>query len=235
MNPYIIFNGVSSAARGYVIEKLPDIHRAQRNVEEMQIRGRDGSLIVDHGSYSVISTKLKLNPFGRSLSDVYAWLQGEGWLTTSDEPEFMRWASFYDQITDARFRCEGCYDSLTIPVRIWPYMHLAVQQPILCKHPMAFRGQGNMDAAPVLEVTGSGRIHLTVNGAGILIDDLSGSITIDCDARTAFTEADGVRSFAGRKVTILNDWPKLTPDDINAIDWSGSVTSVRIAPWWRWL
>lgn len=237
ISPYIIFNGTSSEDLGFVVEKLPDEHRAKRNIEETQIPGRPGRLITDLGSYDIYQTKLTLNCFGHPIGDVNAWLQGEGWLTTSEDPEHMRWVAFYDQFTDSRFRCDGlCYDSVTIPLRAWPYKHLAVQEPIVRTEPDVFRGMGNANASPVIEVTGSGNINLMVNDATVLIDGLDGAITIDCDARTAYREVGGVRSFAGRMVTLADDddWPELKPE-VNLLNWSGDVREVRITPWWRWL
>ena len=237
-NPYIIFNGVSSEDLGFVIEKLPDMPRPKRNIEETEIPGRDGSLITDLGGYACSQIKLTINPFGHPITDVYGWLQGEGWLTTSDDPEYMRWVAFYDVITDSRFRADGrCYDSLSVAARAWPYKHLVAQQAIEVSEPQVFQGQGNAPSLPVIELTGVGSVDLMVNDASVLIEALDGTIILDCDARTAYTEIEGVKTFAGRQVTLAGEWPQLLPagEITNRINWSGSVERVKINPWWRWL
>lgn len=234
--PYIIYNGVSSEDLGFMIEKLPDVPRPRRNIEEVEIPGRDGSLITDLGSYACAQVKISVNPYGKSQTNVYAWLQGEGWLTTSDEPEYMRWAAFYDQISASRFRAAGaCYDSLSVSARLWPYKHLAVQEPIELSEPGVFAGRGNVPAAPVIELTGS--VNLMVNGASALIDNLDGTIVLDCDARTAYVQDGAAKVFAGRQVTLADEWLALLPEGevTNRVNWSGTVESVKIMPWWRWL
>jgi phage-related protein len=63
-----------------------------------------------------------------------------------------------------------------------------------------------------------------------------GSITIDCDAKTAYTvDISGNKSFAGRQVTVVDDlWPYMEPGE-NSVSWSGDAGLVIIQPWWRWL
>lgn len=236
MEPYIIFNGTSSEDLGFVVEQLPDEHKPRRATSEIQIPGRPGKLIEDLGSYEPIQSNIKINCFGHATTEVYAWLRGEGWMTTSQDPEFMRWVSFYDQFNDSRFRVEqDCYDTITIPVRMQPYKHLVVQEPIIITSASVFAGMGNENAAPILEITGSGDVELMINGASVLIDYLAGTIYLDCDAMTAYTEAAGVKAFAGRYVTVIDDvWPYLQPG-MNEINWAGNITQLSVQPWWRWL
>lgn len=238
-NPYIIFNGVSSEDLGFVVEKLPDQPRPKRNYEEQDILGRDGGIVTDLGGYAPYTAKIRLNAFGHPLSEVYGWLRGEGWLTTSDDPEYMRWVAFLDSIEDSRFRAMGkCYDSLTIPGRFQPYKHLAVQDVQELSEPGIFMGRGNASALPEIEISGSGEVNLMVNDLTVLIDNLDGTLIIDCDARNAYTvNEQGEKVFAGRQVTLLDGWPALLPEGSvsNRVNWSGNVSGVKITPWWRWL
>ena len=237
MTPWIKFRGIDSRDMGVIMERLPDEPRARRNFEEIPIPGRDGRSGKDKGSYDIAQTNMSINLNGREPTDIYAWLQGEGWLITSDDPEKMRWVSLYDQISDAGFRVQGaCYDTITVPVRMQPYKYSANAESEYADYTSAavFNGQGNAKALPILEITGSGDITLMANGATVMIDELDGTIIIDCDAMTAYTEANGVISFAGRKVAIVDEWPRLDPDS-NSVNWTGNVSRLRIRPWWRWL
>ena len=238
MQNYMIFNGVSNLDKGFLIEKLPDEHRPRRNTEQVQVQGRPGRLIEDLGSYDQFNTNCKINCFGHAPTDVHAWLRGEGWLTTSQEPEFMRWVSFYEQTTDDRFRtnaAEGCFDTITIPMTCQPYKYQLVQDEIELTQAATFAGKGNEKAAPIIAVTGSGDINMMINGTSLLLDDLGGTIYIDCDALVAYTISNGAKKFAGRKVTVIDDeWPYLDPEE-NSISWTGNVSKVNVQPWWRWL
>lgn len=238
MNPYIIFNGISSenvGPEGLIIEKLPDEMKPARNFEEVKILGRDGSAIDDLGTYASYSTSMQINCNGARLTDIYAWLDGEGWLTTSDDPEFMRYIGIYDQFKDQRFRAEACYDSITIPIKVQPFKFKAVQEPVQLTAADVFPGQGNRKAKPILEITGTGDITLMVNESSVLIDDLNGTIILDCDTETPYSEMNGVKTFQGRKVTVIdNVWPELDTDS-NSISWSGNISQVVVHPWWRWI
>ena len=238
MNQYIIFAGKDSrniGPDGLIIEQMPDEMKPSRNIEEYQMPGRDGRIIEDLGGYDAFSTNIKINCNGASISDVYAWLDGEGWMITSDSPEFMRYVGFYGQIRDQRFRTDACYDTITVPVQIQPYKYKVQQDPIVFMQADVFPGEGNREAKPVIEITGSGDVNLMLNGYSVLIDDLDGTIILDCDTETPYIEADGAKAFAGRKVTVIdNEWPKLEPT-MNSINWSGDITQVTLHPWWRWI
>lgn len=238
MNQYITFNGVSSGdigPNGLIIEKMPDEIKPARNIEEYSIPGRDGRQIEDLGGYDLYKTQIKINCNGADLTDVYAWLDGEGWMVTSDDPEYMRYAGFCDQINDQRFRAGTCFDTITVPVYIQPYKYLAVQEDIELAEPAVFSGQGNQNALPVIEITGSGDITLMVNGSSVLINDLDGTIILDCDTETPYMEINGDTVFSGRKITVVDDeWPYLEPGT-NSVNWSGQVSKLVIHPWWRWI
>lgn len=238
MADYMVFNGISNQDKGFLVEKLPDEHRPRRNTEQTPVPGRPGRMIEDLGNYDQFNTNCKINCFGHAPTDVYAWLRGEGWLTTSQDPDFMRWVSFYDQITDDRFRTSaeaGCFDTLTIPLTCQPYKYQVQQESLDFTAPAVFEGKGNENAAPIIAVTGTGDISLMVNQATLLLDDISGTIYIDCDALTAYTITNGEKQFAGRLVTVIDDlWPYLEPG-YNSINWTGGVSKVNVQPWWRWL
>lgn len=238
MNPYIIFHGISSddvGPEGLIIEKLPDEMKPARNFEEVKILGRDGSEIDDLGTYAPYNTSMQINCNGARLTDVYAWLDGEGWLTTSDDPDFMRYIGIYDQFKDQRFRAGACYDSITVPIKAQPYKYKAIQETIELTAADVFPGQGNRKSKPTIEITGTGDITLMVNGSSVLIDNLNGTIILDCDTETPYSEINGIKTFMGRMVTVVdNEWPELDPDE-NSISWAGNVSRVIVHPWWRWI
>lgn len=238
---YIIFNGVSSQDMGVLVEKLPEEHRPRRMTEQIQIPGRSGRITEDLGAYDQYNTDCKINCNGHAPTAIYAWLRGEGWLTTSQDPNYMRWVSFYEQQNDDRFRigaaASGCFDSIDVPMLVQPYKYLAVQSEVEISSAGFLSGQGNDNSAPIIAITGSGDINLMINDATVLLDSISGTIYLDCDARTAYTISNNAKQFAGRKVTVVDDiWPYLKPGtNANSINWSGSVSLIKIQPWWRWL
>ena len=235
--PYIIFNGVDSRAMGVVIEQLPDFHRPARRVEQTDIPGSSMPVIVDEGGYDSYQTQLIVNAMGGSLRTLYNWLRGEGWLISSDEPDYKAWVHMYAQITDSRFRVEeGCYDSITVQLTVLPYLREVEEESVPLTAAGSFAGKGSDSAQPILAIEGEGDVTVTINGVPVLVSGLEGTIYLDCEAGIAYTEADGAREWAGGMVTLTDGWPELLPaGGTNAVTWEGSVSSVTIQPQWRYL
>ena len=231
---YVIFNGVSSRDIGLVVERLPDFHRAKRMTKEYVIPGRSGKLIVDQGGYDTEKTTLKINCFGVERSVVYGWLRGEGWMISSDEPQFKAYVNAYARIKDDRFRCGGCYDTLSIDLQVQPYLRLVNEAPITLGDPAVFDGMGHDPSRPLIAITGRGNVEVLVNDSSVLIDGLDGTLYLDCEAGIAYTEADGKTIYAGDRVQIINGWPELEIES-NRVNWTSGVSSVVIQPNWRWL
>jgi len=87
---------------------------------------------------------------------------------------------------------------------------------------------GSVYSEPILTVTGSGNITLMVGLTIVELEDISGSIILDCALKEAYLGS-----------TLMNDhmngeFPVLKPE-ANAVSWSGAMTRVVIQPNWRHL
>ncbi len=235
--PYIIYNDVKSTNFGVIMEQLPDFHRAARRVTITELPGSSIPIIADEGGYSPYQTQMRINANGIDLRDIYQWLSGEGWLVSSDEPTYKAYVYLYTQADDARFRAGGeCHDTLTIPLIVEPYLREKNEDEIELTAATVFDGRGHAKALPKITVYGSGNINLMVNDRTVLIDGLEDRITIDSESGTATRAASSGRTWMGHKVTLEDGWPELLPaGETNAINWSGSVTKVRVHPNWRYL
>ena len=230
------WRGVSSDTYGVVVRALPaPISGGQRNTTVI-VPGRHGALHLMDGARDEILLNIECYlPYeqGVAVSDlrtIVGWLTGSAQLTLSDQPGVF----FYGQILEAvSFEpvLPGYNDRIfSLPVWVKPHAYKTGVGDIA----VVVSGTGVMnpctaESEPVITVTGSGDITLTVGGYGVEIDAVSGSITLDCDARLA--HKNGV--LAGLQVD-LDEWPVLVPGT-NVISWTGSVTSVTISPRWRWI
>jgi phage-related protein len=235
--PYIIYNSVKSTDVGVIVEQLPDFHRAARRVTITELPGSSIPIVADEGGYSPYQTQMRINANGVDLRDIYQWLSGEGWLVSSDEPDFKAYAYLYTQADDARFRAGGeCHDTLTVPLIVEPYLREKNEAEIDVSEACVFEGHGHVASMPGITVYGSGDISLMVNDRTVLIDNLGDRITIDSESGTATRGASSGRTWMGHKVTLEDGWPELLPaGETNEINWSGNVTRVRIHPNWRYL
>lgn len=236
-NPYIIYNDVKSTNIGVIMTRLPDFHRAARQISQVEIPGSSTPLMIDEGGYTAYQTQMQINANGVDLRDLYAWLSGEGWMISSDEPKYKAYVYLYSQIDDRRLRVGGdCYDTLTVPVLVEPFLREKNETEIDMDEPGLIEGDGNVASLPRITVWGSGDINLMVNEQTVLFSGIEDRITIDCEAGIAYRSGGGERAWMGEHVTLVDDWPQMkAAGENNEINWSGNVERVRVHPNWRYL
>ena len=237
MEPYFIFRGIDSRGIGVVVEDMFDVHRPKRNAQTIQVPGRDGRLMQDDGTYDTYTISGKINCFGAPLSDVYAWLSGSGDLILGDELTRSIRASATAQVKNTRFRCDGCYDSLTVSFDCQPFRYHVEQTEgandiILTSSPSTVTNPGTYKSAPRLTIEGTGDAVLTIGTQIVEVDDLGGGIIIDSELGECFNLTE--TALLNGKVTLMDeDFPTLAPG-ANIISWTGDgVTKVTVAPRWR--
>ena len=98
----ITYNGVSSSDLNVKIPQRPNIPVPERDIEEIEIAGRDGVLIEDKGRYKPIEVSITLNfkanpdEWAEKLREIKSWLlstdsvdeDGNMWLQFSDDDEW---------------------------------------------------------------------------------------------------------------------------------------------------
>lgn len=236
MEPYFIFRGIDSRDIGVIVEDMFDVHRPKRNVQTIQVPGRDGRLMQDDGTYDTYTISGKINCFGAPLSDVYAWLSGSGDLILGDEPTRSIRASATAQVKNTRFRCDGCYDSLTVSFDCQPFRYHVEQTEgandiPLTASPATVTNPGTYKSAPRLTIEGTGDAVLTIGTQIVEVTDLAGGVIVDSELGECFDLTQSM--LLNGKVTLLDDrFPALHPG-ANIISWTGAVTKITIAPRWR--
>lgn len=236
MEPYFIFRGIDSRDIGVVVEDMFDVHRPKRNVQAIQVPGRDGRLTQDDGTYDTYTISGKINCFGAPLSDVYAWLSGSGDLILGDEPTRSIRASATAQIKNTRFRCDGCYDSLQVSFDCQPFRYHVEQAEgandiILTSSPATVSNPGTYKSAPRLAIEGTGTVTLAIGTQVIQLTDLEDGVIIDTELCECFDLTGSM--LLNSKVTLLGDtFPVLAPG-ANIVSWTGAVTKVTVEPRWR--
>ena len=237
MEPYFIFRGIDSRDIGVIVEDMFDVHRPKRNVQTIQVPGRDGRLTQDDGTYDTYTISGKINCFGAPLSDVYAWLSGSGDLILGDEPTRSIRASATAQIKNTRFRCDGCYDSLQVSFDCQPFRYHVEQTEgandiILTSSPATVSNPGTYKSAPRLTIEGTGTAVLTIGTQIVEVDDIGGGIIIDSELGECFDLTE--TQLKNSVVTLMDDaFPTLAPG-ANIISWTGDgVTKITVTPRWR--
>ena len=232
VQPYFIFNGKDSREMGVVVETLPTIQRPKRKVTRYDVTGRDGALEVDEGGYDGYTTTMKINAFGQKLETLNAWLDGDGWFITSDEPDRQLWVVMDAQLKGTRYNVSGaCYDSITITLYIhpWRYIIPADASTEYTEFPIAITNPYAWESRPKITIEGSGEITLTVNANMMTLNDITDGIIIDSELMDCMnlTKTALMNSHAN-----IDEFPTFQPGG-NTISVSGTVTKITVEPRWR--
>lgn len=227
---YFMFKGINSKEfSGLVVNTLPPITKAPKRVETQQIDGVDGEIITELG-YSaydkdITITLMKL----KDLDEIMAWLNGEGELVTSLEPDKVYKARVIDGIDYERVYS---MKSATITFRVQPFKYELDENPVtLTESGKSVTNQGLETSKPIMTITGSGIIELSVNGNKVF------SYTFPENETEVVIDSEKQDAYLGTILKNRNmngDFPILQSGE-NTITWDGAVTSIEIEPKSRWL
>lgn len=229
---YIIFKNIDSrSVKGVIISELPPITKPKMRVRIDTIDGRDGSETVNLG-FEAYTKTLKIGlTRGYDIDNIIAWLHGDGEIQFSNEPDRVYRAKVHDAIDFdrlLRFR--------TADVKFYtqPFKYSATERTkkldVAGQSTAEIRNAGNYFSKPIITLTGTGTINISVNGVQkcVLTLGTSESITLDADKQEAYF--DGAlknRKMDGEFITLETGK--------NTITWTGDLSKIEITHYSRWI
>ena len=233
MRNYVIINGVNSNTKtGLAISKLPPITKPLMRATREEIDGRDGDIITQLG-YSAYDKELEIGLYGTfDIDSIISFFNQSGTITFSNESDKYYNFTILDQID---------YESLlkfrtaTVKLHCQPFKYeVGETAKTLTSGNNTVKNKGNIYSKPILSITGSGTISVSLNGNQIFSIDLSeeDDIVIDVENLEAYDPDDN--SLLNRCVTGDYDDFKLLAGD-NTVSLSGTITSASLTHYSRWL
>ena len=248
-NDWFEWNGRRCTEFGIHVSEQPPITIPRERSTQVTIPGRAGTVTVTEGEDVYEDMTLTAACFltdPAQIPEIASWLKGSGKVTFAN-----RQGGFY-------------YARLAEPIEFNRIMrgrqHMAFDISFLCSpfwyesdvHDITVTAVNNsinyrlmnpcpVHTEPVITVNGSGSSTLTVNTTLVTLDNLSGSVTLDCEAGIAYTvDAFGTKRFAGELVSLEDGvWPRLEANAYNMISVSAlsgsSLSSIVIQPNRRYL
>lgn len=231
----IVYRGISSDNFGIKILNDVIMPIPERRVEFVQVEGRHGVLSIDTEAYEVIDwevpvkiTATRHETIDQLIRSISRWLTSvPGW----HELHFSGWEGVYYramcvQRIDAREILRN-YGETTLRFKLHPVRYFdSGNEFITLSNGSILHNPGNIDAEPIINVTGNGVITLTIAGKPLLLRNVDTEITIDAELETAYN-ALGAQNDKVYTYPI----PKL-PQGECVISWTGSVSRVEILPRW---
>ena len=164
-----------------------------------------------------------------TLDAVAKWLRGSGTVRFANRPAGVYYARVCNQIPFDRILRGNPQRSFTVTFRCKPFLYLDSSADVtVTASGTTVTNPGAVDSEPLIKVYGSGDITLMVGTQIVELEDVSSQIFLDSEIQEAYKGTTSMNSAMSGEV------PKLLPG-MNAISWTGNVTSIVITPRWRTL
>ena len=229
---YFIFKNIDSRdVKGVLVQELPPITKPKMRTRIDTLDGKDGAEITTLG-FEAYTKVLKIGlTRGYDLNNIIAWLQGDGEILFSNEPDKYYRVKILDQIDYTRLLR---FKQAEIKLFTQPFKYSATERlktlAVTGLNSVEIRNAGNYFSKPQITLTGTGTVNISVNGLQKCVLNLGDgeSITLDADRQEAYTgDILKNRQMDGQFITL--DVGK------NTITWTGNLTKVEILHYSRWL
>lgn len=233
MNNYVILNGVSSNTKtGLAIKELPPITKPLMRTIKEEIDGKDGDLITKLG-YSAYDKTIEIGLYGTyDINEIINFFNSKGIITFSNETDKYY---YYEIINQIDYNKLLKFKTANVVFHCQPFKYKVGETPItLSSGDNTITNEGNIYSKPILTITGSGDISISLDGNQIFSIDMSNNsiIVIDTENMEAYDPTTG--NLLNRKVTGNYENFKIESGN-NTLSISGTITSASITNYTRWL
>ena len=233
---YIIINGKKSTLiNGLIITSLPPITKPRIRFNAEEIDGVDGDTITKLG-YGAYDKTFEIGlSYNYNVDDVIEYLNTEGQITFSNEPD-----KYYNFTTLNQIDFEKLlrFKKAKITIHVQPFKYSNIESTKTFNFTQEsqnfiVRNNGNIYSKPIITLFGSGMINLSLNGLEVFkITELNGSMVLDTQSQNAYDPNN--YDFLNRYV--IGDFKNLYLQvGSNTISWTGNITKVQIDYCSRWV
>lgn len=222
------FKGTHVSTFGTVLT-APIFKRAKKNTSIMQIEGSDKSFREDYG-YSSYSIKAKIYLSNNANLDSFiAWLSGSGQLIIDEDPNKYVMAYIDEEVQIERVLKGSNVKVADVEFLVLdPFRYVLSETDTTLTSSGTYTNNGTIFSEPLLKLTGSGTVILTIGTQSFTYVFDTPFVYIDCKSKDAYYSS----TYKNRRMT--GDFPVLNIGS-NAISWTGTLTQLVITPRTRYL
>lgn len=223
--PYFIFNGQKSTDLGIIIQELPPISKAQKNIDTISINGRNGNLHIDNGTYKSKTYTVKCTLMDETkINDLKTLLDSSGTLELSTEPNIEYKATISNQIDFSKYLKYLKQFVINFDVDPIGYSKTSTTNTYSSSENV-FEVNGTANVAPIIKVNGTGTF--TLNNRQVEV--LETGITIDCDLMNCTKN-----NINKNNKVVLDEFPELIVGE-NTLNLGSGITSIELSYKEGWL
>ena len=237
-NYMILKNQNSNEITGLLIQTLSPISQPKIRTNIEEIDGRDGDIITKLG-YSAYNKEISIGLYGDyDVDQVIAYFTNNqsGQVTFSNEED--KYYN-YEIIDEIDFERLIRFKTATVTMHIQPFKYSNVETAktftITNETSLNIRNNGNYISKPVITITGTGTINLSLNNEQLFvinIGDTSTQIALDINNMNAYNPTND--NYMNRSVTGNYDNFALKVGT-NTISWTGTISQIKIVNYSRWI
>ena len=229
---YFTYRGKKSCDFGIYISGDQTFNAPERDVENIEIPGRNGSLAISRNRFKNITVPYSAfirRDFAANTAGATAWLLGnDGYQRLEDtyHPDFFRMARFSGPVDfDVRFLNYSGEATLIFDCLPQRWRKDGESSSIYTEARTIYNDL--FPALPLIKVNGTGTGNLYVGRYTVEILSLDEYVMLDSDTQNAY------KGTLNKNNTIFApEFPVLEPGE-NHISWDGDISSVEITPrWW---
>ncbi|MDG6113744.1 phage tail protein [Lactococcus formosensis] len=188
----ITWDGISSEEFNMTLLSDIKFESVERDVEIIEIPGRDGAVVVDNKRNKNVPLTLE---FQMKLTSEFMNIENQikavlSWLSNLYSFKSFSWVGESDYIFLAKVNAKATFDRtnqiyarLSIPISLHPYKFIRTtfDIPSPLTSGKSFTSQGTQKSSPIITLTGTGNITLTVNGDKFILKNITGGVVIDSE------------------------------------------------------
>lgn len=223
----ILINDKNCSDLKIVFSELPSIPKPVRNVEEKFVSGRDGSLIIDRGTYQNIPIML-IGHAECKRTELIDYFGTTGELKFETSPDRF-WKYRVTAIDIKEVLDDGVLLAFSINMSLNPHKYLVSgKSKIIGSSTLSLKNDYNANAYPFLKIKGTGTIGIIKNGIQILsIKGITDYVDIDCGADVIH------RNNVNYDNKATGDTFYLDANKTTELKFTGNVSEVILIPNWR--
>ena len=226
------WKGVSSTTKGIRLQEMPQIIRPEERIEHVTIPGRAGEVTLTEGDDIYNSYIQSIPLIVDSAADVAAaesWLRGSGYLTLSCQSNRKQMARVINSVEFKKHSKNSAWWEATVQFYCEPLKESTSSSTVeVTTSGATVSNPGDVVSRPLITVTGSGNVTITIGGKTISITGLVSGWKIDSDLQWVL---DGTTPKQG---VYTGDFPVFNPGN-NTVAFTGSITKLTIDGRWRYL
>lgn len=223
----ILINDKNCSDLKIVFSELPSIPKPVRNVEEKFVSGRDGSLIIDRGTYQNIPIML-IGHAECKRTELIDYFGTTGELKFETSPDRF-WKYRVTAIDIKEVLDDGVLLAFSINMSLDSHKYLVSgKSKIIGSSTLSLKNDYNANAYPFLKIKGTGTIGIIKNGIQILsIKGITDYVDIDCEADVIH------RNNVNYDNKATGDTFYLDANKTTELKFTGNLSEVILIPNWR--